>query len=71
MKKQDHLEVSDGDTCIASSSKCPIESDVKQDQIFNETVCCCIRGQRPTDFVCPSFYGAVFSDRGFSIDCRP
>lgn len=71
-RKEDYLEVSDGDTCIVSSKNCPLTKNVEEHHIFNGVVCCQIVGQESThaDFTCPGFYKAVFSPNGLKIDCR-
>jgi hypothetical protein len=71
MEKANHLEVSDGVTKIVSSVKCPLtESEVQEDQVCHNTICCriCLDGE--TNFICPGFYKAVLDGNRFTVDCR-
>ena len=80
--KRDHCEVSDGDTKMISSSKCPLtvnndgkeQNEILDNQLFKtgmgeETIMCQCLGQGK-DFQCPYFFKAVYSESGFKIDCR-
>ena len=72
MKKINRIEVSDSGTIIVSARTCPLsDEDVITGQVFNEIVCCSIRGQQKKDFTCPKFYGVIYCDVWkFQVDCR-
>lgn len=79
VKKEDHLEISEGPNKIASSAKCPLNMAPSEQLFINnkfELVVCCFiyyeSGHGKTEeFCCPGFYGAIYSeDKGFQIDCR-
>ena len=72
MKKENHLEIDDGQTQIVSSKLCPLNSTEFKNQEFNGVLCCIIEGQPYTNsnYKCPYFYGAVFHKGKFEIDCR-
>ena len=73
MRKENHIEVSDGDTIIVASKKCPLfDKDIPNEQIFNDVICCNIQGQSPNhpNFICPKFYKVIYGTKGFQIDCR-
>lgn len=77
MQRIDHLEISEGDTKLASSCSCPLKADeIIPNQLFgsDKLVMCMIQGQALSDrsfqiFVCPYFYGAVYPSK-YLIDCR-
>jgi hypothetical protein len=72
MKKENHIEVSDGGTILIASETCPLtEKEIQEAQCFSDTVCCMIQGQPPHPaFTCPKFYAVIYGNKGFKIDCR-
>lgn len=79
--KENHIEVSDGDTKLVSSALCPLsQEEILPNQLFpnNEgknVVMCAIEGQKMQDgtyngFICPHFYGAVYPFKTHMVDCR-
>ena len=72
MIKGNHLEVSEGPTKIVASADCPLEeNEVAKNQVFNNHIVCICEGQGQ-DFICPSFYGAIYPNKmgELYIDCR-
>ena len=82
LKFTDHIELSEGDTRLVSTSLCPLtEADIKENQLFEDgegdkVVMCQIQGQRLQDgtfngFTCPHYYGAVYpSKTACIVNCR-
>lgn len=78
---ENHLEISEGDTKLASSVLCPLtKNKILKNQLFqnndnDDVVMCIIEGQILEDgtynsFCCPFFYGAVYPFKTNLIDCR-
>jgi hypothetical protein len=79
--KENHIEVSDGDTKLVSSVLCPLsQEEILPNQLFEnndkqKVVMCAIEGQKLEDgsyngFLCPHFYGAVYPFKNKMVDCR-
>jgi len=71
VRKVDHVEVSDGATCIVSSKHCPLTEKTvyHKSQLQYNTICCKVEGQFK-ETICPCFYKAVLDQGKLKIDCR-
>ena len=78
--KENHIEVSDGDTQLISSVLCRLHSPIHKNQLFEnnygkKVIMCKIEGQKMEDgtyhgFTCPYFFGAVYPFKDKFVDCR-
>lgn len=79
-KKENHVEVSDGDTLIISTKQCPLEEKEATSLGINVLVkdtlipCCTCNAYLDSgdvDIECPYFYKVIFSEeKGFFVDCE-
>ena len=66
MKREDHLEISDGDTLIVSKKVCPLQNPIEGSIHPSSGVICCRNGK----YICPGFYKAYFNGKDYVVDCR-
>ncbi len=70
IKREDHLEFSDGDTNFIAISQCPMTDDeaILNEKVlsFGDVICC---RNSDKDYTCPDFYGYLFAGGKTTIQC--
>ncbi len=68
--KENHLEISDGDTMFLSVKQCPlteVEVDINPAIVYNNKVVCCINSNTKTK--CQHFYKIILTNNKTKLQC--